>query len=99
MQCTMGWGGERHVRGNPGEGLDLQERQGTIVGLEEEGRTTIRNSLSWSVRMPVGSRGQMALAQTRGCKKPLAHSGETGRFLRRLLVARHLLCGLRASGG
>ena len=34
-----------------------------------------------------------------GSKKPLACLGETGCFLCRLVVARHLLCGLRASGG
>ena len=32
---TTGWGGEHHSRGNPGEGPDLQEKQGAIVG---EGR-------------------------------------------------------------
>ena len=34
-QYTNGWGVEGHNRGNQGEGWDLQERQGTIVG---EGR-------------------------------------------------------------
>ena len=43
--------------------------------------------------------GRAALAQATGSKKPLAHLGETGHFLCRLPVARHLLCGLRASGG
>ena len=33
----------------------------------------------------------------RGYKKPLAHLGETGRFLCRLTVARHLLRGLSAT--
>ena len=31
-QYTKGWGREHHSRGNPGEGPDLQERQGAIVG-------------------------------------------------------------------
>ena len=34
-----------------------------------------------------------------GDKKRLAHVEETGCFLFRLSVARHLLCGLKASGG
>ena len=42
--------------------------------------------------------GGAALAQVTGSKKTLAHLGETGHFLYRLLVARHLLCGLRGSG-
>ena len=45
------------------------------------------------------SEGEGALVQATGGKKPLAHLGETGRFLYRLLVARHLVCGLRAAGG
>ena len=36
--CAMGWGGEHHGRGNLGEGLDLQERQGVIVGEGERRR-------------------------------------------------------------
>ena len=32
-------------------------------------------------------------------ENPLAHLGETGSFLCRLLLTRHLLCGVRASGG
>ena len=31
-QYTKGWGVESHNRGNPGEGLNRQERQGTTVG-------------------------------------------------------------------
>ena len=30
--CAMGWGVESHDRGNQGDGLGLQEKQGTIVG-------------------------------------------------------------------
>ena len=40
-----------------------------------------------------------ALVQAMGREKPLACLGETGCFLCRLPVARHLLRGLRASGG
>ena len=35
---AKGWGIESHGRGNPGEGLDRQERQGAIVGEDERGR-------------------------------------------------------------
>ena len=35
LQRAKGWGLESHKRGNPGEGLGLQERHCTIVG---EGR-------------------------------------------------------------
>ena len=45
------------------------------------------------------SEGRVALAQAMGSKKPLAQLGEIGLFLCRLLLVRHLLCGLRASGG
>ena len=31
-QYATGWGGEHQSIGNPEEGLDLQERQGDIVG-------------------------------------------------------------------
>ena len=66
-----------------------------------EGQTAIGNSLHQSMHMPEGSQraGGWALVQATGGKKPLAHLGETGRFLCRLPVARHLLCGLRAPGG
>ena len=58
----MGWGVERHGRGNPGEGLDLQERQGAIVGgVRGGGMDAIRNSLNWSVHMPVDSQRAEAL--------------------------------------
>ena len=45
------------------------------------------------------SEGREALVQATSSEKTPAYSGETGHFLYRLLVARHLLCGLRASGG
>ena len=44
-------------------------------------------------------RDPAALVQAVQGKKPLGHLGETGHFLCRLLVARHLLYGLRASEG
>ena len=45
------------------------------------------------------SEGRAALAKSMGHEKPFSLLGETGHFLCSLLVARHLLCGLRASGG
>ena len=39
------------------------------------------------------SEGRVALAQAMGSEKPLAHLGETGRFLCRLPEARHLFVG------
>ena len=33
---AMGWGVEQHRRGNPGDGLVPQEKQGTIVGEGEK---------------------------------------------------------------
>ena len=45
------------------------------------------------------SEGGVALVQATGSETPLAHLEETGHFLCGLMVARHLLCGLRASGG
>ena len=63
---------------------------------EEEGQAAIGNSLFWSICMPVGLEGRAALQRLRTAKKPLAPLGEIRHFLCRLLVARHLLCGLRA---
>ena len=51
----MDWGRERHSRGNLGEGLDPQERQGTIVGEGERRRGRARyKSISlhtWTLQM------------------------------------------------
>ena len=66
---------------------------------QEEVWTTIGNSLHQSMPMPGLSEGAVALVQATSCEKPLAHVGETGHILYRLLVARHLLYALRASGG
>ena len=47
-----------------------------------------------------GSEDQVALCRfPAGGEKPLAPRRETGHFFCRLPVVRHLLCGLRASGG
>ena len=69
-------------------------------GQEEEGWIAKGYSLHQSRCMPIGSQrvGQL-WHRLQGGKKPLAPLGETGHFLYRLLVARHLLCGLRESGG
>ena len=37
-QCAIGWGVESHDRGNLGEGLGPQEKQGTIAGEGESRR-------------------------------------------------------------
>ena len=37
-QCAMGWAVEPQGRVNPGEGMDLQEKQATIVGEDERKR-------------------------------------------------------------
>ena len=37
-RCAMGWGVEHNDRRNPGEGLGLQEKQGTITGEGERWR-------------------------------------------------------------
>ena len=34
-QCAVGWGVECHSRGNPGEGLGPQEKQGAIAEVGE----------------------------------------------------------------
>ena len=58
----MGWGVERHGRGNLGEDLGPQEKQGDIVG---EGRAggvdPIGNSLLHSMHMSEGLKGGVAL--------------------------------------
>ena len=97
----MGWGVECHGRGNPGEGLDLQERQGAIVGEGERRRGGCHKKLpELECAHACGlSEGRGALVQAKGGKKPLAHLGEIGHSLCRLQVARHLLRGLKASGG
>ena len=38
---TKGWDVESHGRGNPGEGPDLQERKGAIVGEDERRRSRL----------------------------------------------------------
>ena len=62
---------------------------------EEEGRAATGKALLQSVRMPKG----LADGPLGAAKNPLAPLGEIRRFLCRIPVARHLLGGLRASGG
>ena len=52
-QCTMGWGVEHHGRGNPGEGLDPQERQSAIIGEGE--RSHKKLPVPEHVHVPTGS--------------------------------------------
>ena len=72
-----------------------------LLGRVKGGAGTIRNCLCQSLCVcPCGlSEGGKTLAQDLGSKKPLAPLQETGHFLCRLPVARHLLCRLRALGG
>ena len=93
-------GGECQGRGNLGEGPDHQDRQVAIVGEGERRRGRCHRKLSapLSVHACWISEGRVALAQTMGTQKPLTTLGEIG-HLCRLPVARHLLYGLRASGG
>ena len=64
--------------------------------VEEEGRATIGNSLFQSVHIPTGLEGGGGSTEAVGGEKPFACLREIRRFLCRLPVARHLLCGLRA---
>ena len=86
--CATGWGVECHGRGNPGEGLGLQEKQGTTVGEGERRRSGLPQKSPhahvWALR------GQSS--SDKGLQ-------ETGCFLCGLWVARNLLCGLGATGG
>ena len=66
---------------------------------EEEGQATIGNSLHRSMRMPTGLEGGVALWRLQAARILLACLRELRDFLCRLLVARHLLCGLKALGG
>ena len=60
----MGWGAVCLGRGNPVEGLELQERQGTIFGEGRGGRVdAIGNSLHQSVCIPSLSEGGVALCR------------------------------------
>ena len=84
-----------------GEGPDPQERQGNIVGEGErrKGGHHRKPPVLECAHAHGLSEGGVAQAQATGGEKPLAHLGETGCFLYRLQMARHLLCGLRASEG
>ena len=85
-QYTTGWGGEHHGRGNPGEVLGLQERQVRGRGaychrkLPVPERVHACRFWGWG-GVGVGGGGGVALVQAPGGEKPLAHLGETGRFL------------------
>ena len=63
---------------------------------EEVVPAAIGNSLHQSEHMPAGLEGGATQQRIRGGRKPLAHLGEIRCFLCRLLVAKHLLFGLRA---
>ena len=94
----MGGEVERHSRGNPGEGLGPQEKQGATVGRGERrrGRPPWESPRARALRLSEGGRLPRRLP---GVRSHLLRPRETGRFLCRLRVARHLLCGLGAAGG
>ena len=89
--------GEYHGRRNPREGLDPQERPGTIVWEGRGGWAGCHRKLPVLEQVHAGSlRGWGGSAEATGGEKPLAHLREIRHFLCRLVVARQLLCGLRA---
>ena len=47
-QCATGLGVERHRGGNPGEGLGLQEKQGSIVEEGERRRGGASEESPWA---------------------------------------------------
>ena len=72
-----------------------------LLGRVRGGGTDLHRKLhALSVCMPHGlSEDGAVLTQAMGSEKPFALLGKAGCFLYRLLVYRHLLCGLRTSGG
>ena len=65
---VMGWGGKHHSRGNPGESLDPQERQGAIVrkGERRRGRCHRKFPAPEHALSHGLSEGRAALVQTMG---------------------------------
>ena len=98
-QYATGWGRECHGRGNPEEGLDPQEGKAPLLGKVRGGGADHHRKLPAMecAHACELSEGSAALVQATGGKKPLACLGETGCFLCRLPMARHLLM-LKASG-
>ena len=87
----------------PGRRSGPEERQGAAVGKVRGGGADRHRKLPAPERLLVLAGSQRArhlwCRLWAGGKKPLAPLWETGCFLYRLLVAMHLLCGLRGSGG
>ena len=89
--------GEHLGRGNLGEGPDLQERQGAIVGEERGGEVGHHRKLPVLEHVHAHRlRGWGGSMEAMGNEKPLVCLRELRCFLCRLLVASHLLCVLRA---
>ena len=95
----MGWRVEHHGRGNLGEGLDPQEKQGSIVGEGKRKRGRHRN-------LPVHAYAGSQRAGHLWCglwvvKSHLLRLWETGHFLCKLWVAggHEPLVRLRAARG
>ena len=78
----------------------MQERQGDIVGEGRGGEAGCHRKLPALEHVHASRlRVQSGSAGATGCEKSFAGLGEIRHFLWGLPVARHLLCGLRASGG
>ena len=93
----MGWGVEHHGRGKPGEGLDLQEKQGATAGKgKRRGSGPQESPCAGVLRL---SEGKEPLVQALFDKKPPGHATGDRALMCRLWVAGHLLCGLKAVGG
>ena len=90
----LGGVGGHQGRRNRGEGPDLQEKRGAITGEGERRQGGPPEETPCTEHAHACGRPWRLRLQ-----KALAPSGEKGCFLCGLLVARHLLCGLRASGG
>lgn len=99
-QCATGWGVDRHGRGNPGESLVLQRKQGAIVGEGGRRRRRGRAAIGISLRMRWRAlRGWCLWHRLWVARSYLLWLQETGHFLCRPQVAGNLLCGLRAAQG
>ena len=74
-----------HSRGNPGEGPDLQERQGAIVGEGRGGGVGHHRKFpALECMHACRLRGWGGFVEASGSKKPLVHLRETRCFLCRL---------------
>ena len=94
----MGRSVERHGRGNPGEGLGLQESKARLLGRARGGGADHHRNLPAHACMGSQRAGRL-WCRFQVARRHLLRLQETWRFLYRPQVARNLLCGLRAAGG